>query len=171
MTSPPVLILAIKENAIAIMDSIWALVFLIAQQLAQLLLLLLLSLLTFAAYRLFFHPLARVPGPKLAAVTNIWQARHIRNGRARELGKELPKKYGHVIRVGPNEVWFNSAEAFKQIYSMTNSRRMRMLGILSPANCFKEPETVTRSPIFIVSDRPSLPRATPSLIHPQWPQR
>jgi hypothetical protein len=86
--------------------------------------LLILSLLTFAAYRLFLHPLAQVPGPRLAAITNIWQAHYVRNGRVRELGKGLPKKYGPVVRVGPNEVWFNTADAFKQIYRMSNSRTM-----------------------------------------------
>ncbi len=67
-------------------------------------------------YRLFFHPLARIPGPKLAAISNIWQAYHVRNGRSCELGKTLHKKYGPVVRVGPKEVWFNSEEAFKEIY-------------------------------------------------------
>ena len=32
------------------------------------------------------------------------------------LGKTLHKRYGHAVRVGPNEVWFDSAEAFKAIY-------------------------------------------------------
>ena len=77
-----------------------------------------LSLLTVAIYRLLFHPLARTPGPRLAAISNIWHARHVRNGRARELGKTLHERYGPVVRVGPNEVWFNSGEAFKAIYSM-----------------------------------------------------
>ncbi|KAL2193255.1 cytochrome P450 [Corynascus similis CBS 632.67] len=58
--------------------------------------------------------------PQLAAISNIWQARHVRDGRARELGKTLHKRYGPVVRVGPNEVWFNSQEAFKEIYSVGN---------------------------------------------------
>ncbi|KAK3291405.1 cytochrome P450 [Chaetomium fimeti] len=77
----------------------------------------LLSMLVIAIYRLTFHPLAQVPGPRAAAVSNIWQARHVRDGRARELGKTLHKKYGPVVRVGPNEVWLNSGDAFKNIYS------------------------------------------------------
>ncbi|KAK3897532.1 cytochrome P450 [Staphylotrichum tortipilum] len=54
--------------------------------------------------------------PRLAAISNIWQARHVRDGRARELGKVLHQTYGPVVRVGPNEVWFNSEEAFREIY-------------------------------------------------------
>ena len=33
------------------------------------------------------------------------------------LGRTLHEKYGPVVRVGPNEVWFNSRDAFKAIYS------------------------------------------------------
>lgn len=77
----------------------------------------LLLLLTVALYRLFFHPLARVPGPKLAAVSSLWHAFHARNGRMVFLGKTLHARYGPVVRVGPNEVWMNSESAFKAIYS------------------------------------------------------
>ena len=76
-----------------------------------------LLLMILSLYRLLFHPLARVPGPKAAAVSNAWLAWHVRNGRARELGKSLHRKYGPVVRVGPNEVWFDSKDAFKIIYS------------------------------------------------------
>jgi hypothetical protein len=69
-----------------------------------------------ALYRLLLHPLAQVPGPKLAAVSNVWHARHVRNGSIFLLGKSLHEKYGPVVRVGPNEVWCNSKEAFKHIY-------------------------------------------------------
>ncbi|KAG7123705.1 Cytochrome monooxygenase sdnT like protein [Verticillium longisporum] len=67
-------------------------------------------------YRLALHPLARVPGPKLAAISNVWHALHVRDGRMFVLGKTLHKKYGPVVRVGPNEVWFDSKDAFKSIY-------------------------------------------------------
>jgi hypothetical protein len=73
-------------------------------------------LLVISLYRLFLHPLAGLPGPRLAAISNIWQARYVRDGRARELGKTLHRKYGSVVRVGPNEVWFSSGAAFREIY-------------------------------------------------------
>jgi len=69
-------------------------------------------------YRLFLHPLSRVPGPRLAAISNVWHAYYARNGRMLELGKTLHKKYGPAVRVGPNEVWFDSVEAFKAIYGV-----------------------------------------------------
>ena len=76
------------------------------------------------AVRLFAHPLARVPGPRLAAVTNLWHAHYAKNGRMFELATTLHKKYGPVVRVGPNEVWLDSAEAFKTIYSKTSGPRV-----------------------------------------------
>lgn len=78
-------------------------------------------------YRLFLHPLARVPGPRLAAISNVWHAYHVRNGRMLTLGKTLHKRYGPVVRVGPNEVWFDSVDAFKHIYRMLITPHERCL--------------------------------------------
>lgn len=69
-----------------------------------------------ALYRITLHPLARVPGPKLAAISSFWYARNIVQGNMVKLGLELHRKYGDVVRVGPNELWFNTTEAFDQIY-------------------------------------------------------
>ncbi|PHH77606.1 hypothetical protein CDD80_433 [Ophiocordyceps camponoti-rufipedis] len=71
-----------------------------------------------AMYRLWLHPLARVPGPRIAAVSNLWYALQARNGKVVELATTLHHKYGDAVRIGPNEVWFNSSEAHDQIYSM-----------------------------------------------------
>ncbi|ROT39091.1 cytochrome P450 76C2 [Sodiomyces alkalinus F11] len=67
-------------------------------------------------YRLFLHPLASVPGPRWAAISSFWYAMQVRDGRMLVLGKTLHKKYGPVVRVAPNEVWFDSPEAFRVIY-------------------------------------------------------
>ena len=79
---------------------------------------LLLGLIT---YRLFLHPLSRVPGPAVAAISNIWLAYQVREGRMLRLGKTLHRKYGPVVRVGPNEIWFHSKEACQAIYSKSLS--------------------------------------------------
>lgn len=70
-----------------------------------------------AGYRLYLHPLARVPGPRWAAVSNVWHALQVRNGRVAQLAMVLHQTYGDAVRVGPNEVWFNSMEAHDRIYS------------------------------------------------------
>ncbi|KAF7188095.1 Cytochrome P450 monooxygenase [Pseudocercospora fuligena] len=74
---------------------------------------------TIAIHRLFWDPLRRVPGPRLAAISNVWHAYHVRNGRMMSFGRTLHEKYGPVVRVGPNEVWLNSKDAFSRIYSAT----------------------------------------------------
>ena len=77
---------------------------------------LLVCLTTFAVYRLWLHPLSNVPGPKQAALSSIWQARHVRDGRMFILGKNLHRLYGPIVRIGPNEVWVDSEEGYKAIY-------------------------------------------------------
>lgn len=67
-------------------------------------------------YRLFLHPLAGVPGPRWAAISSLWYAVQVRDGRVLQLGKKVHRNYGPVVRVAPNEVWFDSREAFKAIY-------------------------------------------------------
>ena len=74
------------------------------------------SLASLCLYRLFLHPLASLPGPRFAAASDLWHASKARNGQMFSLGRTIHKKYGHVVRVGPNEVWFDSQEAFKAIY-------------------------------------------------------
>lgn len=86
-------------------------------------------LLGVAIYRLYLHPLSRIPGPRLASLTNCWLAYNVRNGHMLQLGKTLHAQYGPAIRVGPNEVWFNTKDAFKLIYSKLSSTTP-----LSPAN-------------------------------------
>lgn len=68
-------------------------------------------------HRLFLSPLSRIPGPRLAALSNIWYASHARNGTTAALAKRLHQLYGPVVRVGPEEVWFNTKEAYDLIYS------------------------------------------------------
>lgn len=75
-----------------------------------------LTVFSLVIYRLHLHPLANVPGPRLAAVSSFWYALQVRDGRMLVLGKTLHKQYGPVVRVAPNEVWFDSQEAFGTIY-------------------------------------------------------
>lgn len=93
-------------------------------------------LISLMIYRVYLHPLAHIPGPKLAALSNIWQAYHARNGRMLELGKGLHVKYGPMVRIGPNEVWFDSPEAFRIIYGGFLSVFPVLLSvIMSTINC------------------------------------
>ncbi len=61
-------------------------------------------------------PLRRVPGPFLASMTEYWLVMIDLAGLRTLTIHRLHQKYGPVVRVGPNEVWFDSQEAFKAIY-------------------------------------------------------
>jgi hypothetical protein len=55
-------------------------------------------------YNVYFHPLARYPGPRLAAISNIYYARHWPGGRWPFILEELHEKYGEVVRYAPNDL-------------------------------------------------------------------
>ncbi|KAJ5583602.1 hypothetical protein N7535_002222 [Penicillium sp. DV-2018c] len=67
-------------------------------------------------YTLFFHPLSRYPGPKLAAITPLvhllWDIR----GEQHSTIKRLHDKYGDVVRIAPNALTYRAASAWKDIY-------------------------------------------------------
>ncbi|OBT82403.1 hypothetical protein VE02_08402 [Pseudogymnoascus sp. 03VT05] len=69
-----------------------------------------------AIYRLYIHPLANYPGPTLWAISSIPGIRSLLNGRISFDYKELHDKYGPVVRVSPDELSFNTVEAWEDIY-------------------------------------------------------
>ncbi|KAK7454005.1 hypothetical protein VKT23_011516 [Stygiomarasmius scandens] len=71
-------------------------------------------------YNLFLHPLRHVPGPKLAAATDLYKIYYdliVRGGLLNQIEK-LHKKYGPVIRIAPNALHFNDERAYYQIYGV-----------------------------------------------------
>ncbi|KAE9363333.1 cytochrome P450 [Stipitochalara longipes BDJ] len=69
-------------------------------------------------YRLFLHPLARFPGPKLAAITLWYEGFYdvIRNGQYTFKIAELHKKYGPIIRISPHELHVIDPSFFEKVY-------------------------------------------------------
>ncbi|KAI1142966.1 benzoate 4-monooxygenase cytochrome P450 [Hypoxylon sp. FL0543] len=67
-------------------------------------------------YNLFFHPLAKVPGPWFAAISDIPYCWWLLGGRQPYKVLELHNKYGHAVRLAPNEVSFNSSQSWRDIY-------------------------------------------------------
>lgn len=67
-------------------------------------------------YNLYFHPLARFPGPWLAATSILWSIRNMRSGRSPFNIAEAHKKYGPIIRIAPNQLSVSDAGAWKEIY-------------------------------------------------------
>ncbi|KAI1170091.1 cytochrome P450 [Nemania sp. FL0916] len=62
-------------------------------------------------YLLYFHPAAKFPGPKLAAISNIPYAYHWLRGRWPWAVEEMVKQYGDIVRVAPNEIVFTTTQA------------------------------------------------------------
>jgi cytochrome P450 len=68
-------------------------------------------------YNLFLSPLSKFPGPTLWAISRIpWQLSIMRGDPHVDM-TALHRRYGPVVRIGPNELAFNTAEAFRDIYS------------------------------------------------------
>lgn len=67
-------------------------------------------------YTLYFHPLSRYPGPKLAAISPIlylfWEIR----GRSHLWVKGLHDEYGETVRIGPDILAYRASQAWKDIY-------------------------------------------------------
>ncbi|KAI8623342.1 benzoate 4-monooxygenase cytochrome P450 [Xylariaceae sp. FL1651] len=74
-------------------------------------------------YNLLYHPLAKLPGPRLAAVSNISYSYWFLGGRQPYKILDLHLKYGPVVRLAPNEVSFNSAASWRDIYGGRQSHK------------------------------------------------
>jgi hypothetical protein len=79
-----------------------------------------------AIYRIYFHPISHIPGPKWAAVTEWYQSYYDlwpHTGRFLWKTAELHEQYGPIIRIGPNEVQINDAQYYNEMYAPSGNRR------------------------------------------------
>ncbi|KAI1379809.1 putative cytochrome P450 [Hypoxylon crocopeplum] len=67
-------------------------------------------------YNVYFHPLSRFPGHKFAAYSNVPYSFWFLGGRQPYKMRDLHRKYGPVVRTAPNELSFNTAQSFRDIY-------------------------------------------------------
>ncbi|KAH0611669.1 uncharacterized protein H6S33_010934 [Morchella sextelata] len=70
-------------------------------------------------YRLYLHPLSRVPGPKLAALTLFYEAWYnlfAQDGRFIFHAENLHKKYGPIVRIAPNEVSISDPDFYNKVH-------------------------------------------------------
>ncbi|KAI2636529.1 cytochrome P450 [Hypomontagnella submonticulosa] len=69
-----------------------------------------------ALYNLYLHPLRHIPGPPLWIAFPVVRTLGMVRGTAEFQIREAHAKYGEVIRVSPNQVYFINPQAWKDIY-------------------------------------------------------
>ncbi|KAF7118470.1 hypothetical protein CNMCM5793_007991 [Aspergillus hiratsukae] len=76
-------------------------------------------------YRLYFHPLSHIPGPKLAAITHGYEFYYnvIKGGRFIWELERLHQVYGPIIRINPREVHIKDPEYYNEIYASSLRKR------------------------------------------------
>ncbi|KUL83714.1 hypothetical protein ZTR_07489 [Talaromyces verruculosus] len=73
---------------------------------------------TVLIYRLYFHPLAKFPGPKIAAATFLYEIAWDYFGHGAYLFEceRMHAKYGPIIRVNPSELSIKDPEYYNTLY-------------------------------------------------------
>lgn len=64
---------------------------------------------------IYFHPLSKYPGPRLAALSDFCQSYWTFTGVLHSKLKDLHDQYGEVVRIGPNMLVYRNAQAWKDI--------------------------------------------------------
>ena len=74
-------------------------------------------------YRLYFHPLAKVPGPRIAAATRGYELWYqgVQHTKFPQKVKELHQQYGPIVRISPEEISLNDSE-FNAEYFMHDKK-------------------------------------------------
>jgi len=76
-----------------------------------------------AVYRLWLHPVAKYPGPLFGRLTDWYSVLHCAEGDRHVDLLELHRKYGDIVRFGPNRISINTNEGLKNIYGKKANTR------------------------------------------------
>ncbi|KAJ5599862.1 cytochrome P450 [Penicillium hetheringtonii] len=76
-------------------------------------------------YRLYFHPLRKIPGPKLAAASSAYEFYFnvIKGGKFIWEIERLHEVYGPIIRIAPTEIHIKDPSYYEEIYAPYSRRR------------------------------------------------
>lgn len=70
-----------------------------------------------AIYNIWFHPLARIPGPTIWCASRIPFVYNLLTGKLIQRQRQLHDQYGDIFRMAPDEVSFANEEAWNDIYA------------------------------------------------------
>lgn len=87
-------------------------------------------------HRLYLHPLAKFPGPKLAAITYLYEYYFdgIQQGQYTSRIWEMHDKYGPIVRINPDELHCNNPDWIDQIYAAGGKKREKSRFFVSQFN-------------------------------------
>lgn len=75
-------------------------------------------LVLYYVYTLFAYGLWDLPGPALAKVSNLWRFIGTWKGHQELVLRELHRKHGKLVQIGPNVVSIADPDAIETIYSI-----------------------------------------------------
>lgn len=64
-----------------------------------------------------YRRLSHIPGPRLASFSKIWLFRFLTSGRSHEISLDLYRKYGPLVRIGPDKVLCGDPDEWRRICS------------------------------------------------------
>ncbi|RAL13759.1 cytochrome P450 [Aspergillus homomorphus CBS 101889] len=105
----------------------------------------LLYVVTLVVYRLTLSPLARFPGPRLAAATGLYEAYYqvVKDGIFTWKINSLHGQYGPIVRIKPNELHIRDPDYYDTLYSGPGTHRNKDAGfsfIAFPKSLFSTEE-------------------------------
>ncbi|KAI1912869.1 hypothetical protein LOZ61_003073 [Ophidiomyces ophidiicola] len=84
-------------------------------------------------WRLYFHPLSKFPGPRLAALT-LWYECYFDVFQGGQYFKEIERLhsiYGPIVRISPSEIHIKDPEWVTELYPLGNRKRNKYAWFLS----------------------------------------
>ncbi|KAJ1324073.1 aspirochlorine biosynthesis cytochrome P450 monooxygenase [Microdochium nivale] len=80
-------------------------------------------------YRIWLHPLSKIPGPKHLATFDIFNLyTSCVSLKMSEYAIELHRKYGRMVRIGPNRVIVDGTIAWSQVHGVRSTSEANEFG-------------------------------------------
>ncbi|PYH98107.1 cytochrome P450 [Aspergillus ellipticus CBS 707.79] len=95
-------------------------------------------------YRIYLHPLRHIPGPKLAAMSHLYDFYYniVHRGQYVMRIVEMHQEYGPIVRVAPDEIHISDPSFYDEIYAPSRRRRDKP-GYYIPLGGFPTAEILT----------------------------